>query len=751
MLENILTPEMVAGIREQYTANNPIVLYPFWQVGNWPATDSIQNAFYRFIATQDQQHLDTALSFSFPLSGESTQRETAIPGLVTVAAMRPFMSAARFSEYELQIRNMMNEDIKRMRAWDADERLTRLAAALLTDGLLGTDYFHAGSPGNPNAVEWETMQQQYDMQLAAMVADWKDGLTSESRGYMINTQKLNLLACGALGKNWLPGMEEWLPKFAEYLQWETSYDGKAHADWGDSQSTDNGLWGQILWYKVPLMWQLIGLDVMPNEMAHLSMRLLELRRGVTQINAPGDIHLINTMNGYYMLDPRKLPAQSNYQPVTGTKYWHPGVQISHTENASAFVVGTAPIMDDHDFYSGGGHYRVYIAGELVVDQPMGYAVNWKEFNAGAIDGHGWFADRKCVDHFIEPDGTIVFKYQQKGPMPTPHWEDPPAYDYQNAVWLRTIRINLGALTVSVQDDVTTDGVFPDEVAFPASYQYRIGAAVFECKNNMRGVNAPEQNAGTFLYVTPETNRQMQLIVSGHDEIIMEHKAYGWSYKVYDVAGCRLLSNSGSILTEIEIGPVVTVPPPPPVELPEYQVVQYVNNTDIGYAIIPDDGTTWIRHPGQGVNNEVDYAMKGDGSVKASWSAKVIKGRYRVSTTWYEYINRATNSPYKIFVNDVEKASLRVNQELAPAGLADNGALWFDLPLVDVTDDTAIMRVELSNDADEFVIADAVRIERIGDVPVVVDPEPVRVYVLAGVEVRAYSDRCTIGPQEFPRV
>ena len=55
-------------------------------------------------------------------------------------------------------------------------------------------------------------------------------------------------------------------------------------------------------------------------------------------------------------------------------------------------------------------------------------------------------------------------------------------------------------------------------------------------------------------------------------------------------------------------------------------------------------------------------------------------------------------------------TFQVNQELAPADFSFNGAVWKDLGAYSITGTTLVVR--LTDLADEYVIADAVRIERL---------------------------------------
>jgi glucose/arabinose dehydrogenase len=149
-------------------------------------------------------------------------------------------------------------------------------------------------------------------------------------------------------------------------------------------------------------------------------------------------------------------------------------------------------------------------------------------------------------------------------------------------------------------------------------------------------------------------------------------------------------------------------PPPP------SAVQIINDGSAGFSV----NGPWIAHAGQGYQNMVHYAAAGTGDAVARWVANVTPGSYRVAVTWSPYFNRATNAPFRILDGGTVLGAFPVNQEFAPADFSDQGVDWESLGTFSVTGNSIM--VELSNLANEYVIADAVRIERIeGQSP----PEP----------------------------
>lgn len=132
------------------------------------------------------------------------------------------------------------------------------------------------------------------------------------------------------------------------------------------------------------------------------------------------------------------------------------------------------------------------------------------------------------------------------------------------------------------------------------------------------------------------------------------------------------------------------------------------------AIIIDDGDAdystvgFLRATDGGHLGDYEYGGVGIGS-GATWKFTGLTSgaSYDVSTTWVVHPNRATDAPYRINGS----APARVNQELAPNDLVDAGTSWKRLGIF-VADRSGVLEVILAVDADEFVIADAVRIQKL---------------------------------------
>jgi hypothetical protein len=156
--------------------------------------------------------------------------------------------------------------------------------------------------------------------------------------------------------------------------------------------------------------------------------------------------------------------------------------------------------------------------------------------------------------------------------------------------------------------------------------------------------------------------------------------------------------------EIAVGGTVTtaVPTPGP---------QILDDGDTGFAT----SGSWVLYTQGGRGNDLRYAAAGTGTSSATWSLPITAtGNYRVSTTWLLHTNRATNAPYSVYNGAATGTPLQVisvNQRIAPAGFTDSGTVWQDLGVFAITSGT--LSVKLTNAANGYVIADAVRIEYIG--------------------------------------
>jgi hypothetical protein len=121
---------------------------------------------------------------------------------------------------------------------------------------------------------------------------------------------------------------------------------------------------------------------------------------------------------------------------------------------------------------------------------------------------------------------------------------------------------------------------------------------------------------------------------------------------------------------------------------------------------------WRRVTARGYGGDMHVALKGSGSIYSTWTfSNLPTGRYQVWATWKISPLNATNAPYTIFDGAKSRLTTRVNQRLTPGDLFASSANWKRLGTVTVASGRLV--VKLTNAANGQVVADAIRIQRIG--------------------------------------
>jgi hypothetical protein len=176
-----------------------------------------------------------------------------------------------------------------------------------------------------------------------------------------------------------------------------------------------------------------------------------------------------------------------------------------------------------------------------------------------------------------------------------------------------------------------------------------------------------------------------------------------------------------------------VDPPPTEPLPAPQ-------GEIGEAVIIDDAAAtytgeWVAWTPTGYGGDLHYTLGGEKD--ATWKATVTPGKYRVAATWPEYANRATNAAFTV-TGGPQAVSATINQELAPATFAAGEVRWQTLGEIDVAGTEITVKLDARN-ADENVIADAIRITKIGEPPAPPPPPPADVEIQIPVWYRVKAN------------
>jgi len=128
---------------------------------------------------------------------------------------------------------------------------------------------------------------------------------------------------------------------------------------------------------------------------------------------------------------------------------------------------------------------------------------------------------------------------------------------------------------------------------------------------------------------------------------------------------------------------------------------------------------WLYASGSNYSQYYDsnthYILGSAGSQDvATWAVNVGPGVYRVSVTWVPFSNRATNAQYTVLLGSSVLGSSTVNQQQAPSSFSDAGAQWQDLGAGTFTVTSAgTLSVQLAGTGNGYLIADAVRIQKVG--------------------------------------
>jgi uncharacterized membrane protein YkoI len=150
----------------------------------------------------------------------------------------------------------------------------------------------------------------------------------------------------------------------------------------------------------------------------------------------------------------------------------------------------------------------------------------------------------------------------------------------------------------------------------------------------------------------------------------------------------------------------------------------VQIADNGHAGWSDVGPWYPGGPGSGYGGDSNSISAGIGTNTATWTFAVAPGLYRIATNWVPSSGVADNAPYTILNNGANLGFLRVDQQVAPNDFSADGANWKDLGTFVVSGGT--LQVQLSDDADGNVIADAVQIDRLSNTIVNVAASPASV-------------------------
>jgi hypothetical protein len=137
-------------------------------------------------------------------------------------------------------------------------------------------------------------------------------------------------------------------------------------------------------------------------------------------------------------------------------------------------------------------------------------------------------------------------------------------------------------------------------------------------------------------------------------------------------------------------------------------MRIITRSDAGFRTVGG----WSPLP-KGISNAGShFAVPGKGAGLATWTFTGLEpGRYAVSATWPANARAASNAQYTVLDGTKPFRPVTLNQKQTPAGVYDAGTSWTLLGEPYQVNSGSLV-VQLSDLADGYVLADAVRIERV---------------------------------------
>lgn len=161
--------------------------------------------------------------------------------------------------------------------------------------------------------------------------------------------------------------------------------------------------------------------------------------------------------------------------------------------------------------------------------------------------------------------------------------------------------------------------------------------------------------------------------------------------------------------------------------PSQQSVWVIDDGDNGFTLqpvtaVPNIGPDhWASHAGYGWNQDYLIHRPGTGLYASSWKFEGLSpGRYQVAVSYPDpSINPnpwslASNAPFTLFDGAFPVATVAVDQRLPANDFSDRQQNWESLGIFEIRHDT--LTIQLSDRADGYVKADAVRLEAISAGP-----------------------------------
>lgn len=167
-------------------------------------------------------------------------------------------------------------------------------------------------------------------------------------------------------------------------------------------------------------------------------------------------------------------------------------------------------------------------------------------------------------------------------------------------------------------------------------------------------------------------------------------------------------------TQIFVGaPDVYIGPPVTYTAPAAYLIDNTTQTGQGFAASSGGRQGWTYDTTSGYEKDYHWSYPGRGENKATWTfGKLPPGQYLVQATWTANSRRATNAPYTVSDGKSALVTTAVNQRSAPRADTAVGSTTFQNLGNPVNVNSGTLVVTLTNAANGYVVADAVRVASI---------------------------------------
>ncbi|HEV3202802.1 MAG TPA: choice-of-anchor D domain-containing protein, partial [Gemmataceae bacterium] len=145
-------------------------------------------------------------------------------------------------------------------------------------------------------------------------------------------------------------------------------------------------------------------------------------------------------------------------------------------------------------------------------------------------------------------------------------------------------------------------------------------------------------------------------------------------------------------------------------------LRIIQSGEVGFRTIGK----WVPATVQTNGGAAHSIRAGTGTSVASWTFSGLQpGQYRVAVTWPVQANHATNAPFTVVDGTKAFTTVSVNQQSPPADFHDAGVSWKTLGIFRITGNSLVVR--LTDRANGTVLADAIRIEKVGFPSQIIQP------------------------------